>query len=349
MPEPTHRDDGFHHCLVVGGAGMVGLELSRQLLARGKSVRVLDLLPVRTAGVESQVGDIRRMADVERACRGMDVVFQTAAAVWDPARPAHEFDDVNVTGNENVLTACRRAAIRRLVYTSTLDVVVDGTRPIVDGDESLPFPAELPRDPYSRSKILAEQLVLGANGDELRTCAVRPVGIYGPHDKYHLPNMVKLARSALPVRLGDGSARFSHVYVGNVAHAHLLAAIHLGPGSRAAGNAYFVTDPEPAENFFTFFDPLLRELGLRAPRLHLPYRLAYALAWAAETVYPRSIFSRFSVVQTCVDHTFVHHQATRDLGYQPIFTRAEAFARTLEHFRARAPVSLAPSLAALVS
>jgi nucleoside-diphosphate-sugar epimerase len=327
----------FTHCLVIGGAGMLGYEIVRQLCASGRRVRVLDLAPIpeprREGSLEARIGDIRSARDVEDACEGMDVVFQTAAAVWDVRTPRGLYEEVNVGGNRLVIEACRRLGVPRLLYTSSMDVVVDGRKPIVDGDESLPYPARMPRDPYSRTKILAEQMVLGANGLQLATCALRPVGMYGPRDKYHLGNVIGMARRGISLRLGNGSARFSHAYSENVAHAHLRAAASLWPGSMSAGQSYFICDHFPADNLFDFMEPFLRELGLPVPRRSIPYRLAYALAAVAELVAPHSNFNRFAVIQTCVDHTFVHTKAERDFGYKPIVSREEAFKRSLAWLR----------------
>jgi nucleoside-diphosphate-sugar epimerase len=323
----------FDTCLVAGGAGMLGFEIVRQLLAAGKRVRVLDLAPLPepagASGVQAAIGDIRNPEDVKRACDGVDVVFQTAAAVWNVRTPPRLYDEVNVGGNRVVLDACRAAGVPRFVYTSSMDVSVDGAKPNVDSDESVPYPPRMPRDPYSRSKIDAERMVLEANGPALATCAMRPVGMYGPRDKYHLGNVISMARKGVSLRLGNGSARFSHVYSENAAHAHLQAAAHLWPGSPAAGQAYFVCDHYPAENLFDFMEPFLRALGLPVPRRSIPYRLAYLMACAAELVAPHSNFNRFAVIQTCVDHTFRDDKAARDLGYRPIVSREEAFKRSL--------------------
>jgi nucleoside-diphosphate-sugar epimerase len=299
---------------------------------------VLDLAPLPEPGdvssvVEARVGDIRNPADVLSACDGIDVVFQTAAAVWNVRTPAPVYNEVNVQGNSNVLDACRARGVKRLVYTSSMDVVVDGRRPIVDGDESLPYPHRMPRDAYSRSKIVSERMVLAANGAELATCVMRPVGMYGPRDKYHLGNVIGMARGGVSLRLGDGSARFSHAYSENVAHAHILAARRLAPDSAAAGQAYFVCDHFPAENLFDFMEPYLSALGLPVPRRSIPYPFAYWLAGVAEMVAPRSNFNRFAVTQTCVDHTFSDAKARRELGYAPIVSREEAFQRSLAWLR----------------
>ena len=331
-------------CLVIGGAGMLGFEIVKQLATAGCRVRVLDIAalpeplsavldPASRRLVEARIGDIRRYPEVLDACRGMDVVIQTAAAVWNVNTPPRTYDAVNVAGNRNVLDACREAGVTRLVYTSSMDVVVDGRKPIVDGDESLPYPARMPRDAYSKSKIVAEKMVLAANGPRLATCVIRPVGMYGPRDKYHLGNIIGMARKGMSLRLGNGSAKFSHVYSENAARAHVLAAERLEPGAVIAGKCYFVCDHYPAENLFDFMAPFLRELGLPVPKRSIPYWLAYAMGTAAELIAPHSNLNRFSVIQTCVDHTFVDRAARRDLGYEPIVSREGAFRRSVEWLR----------------
>jgi nucleoside-diphosphate-sugar epimerase len=323
----------FDRCLVIGGSGMLGFEIVRQLVDQHKQVRVLDLQPLPEPICEFVQGDIRNSEDLRTACRDIEVVFQTAAAVWDRSIPARVYEQVNVGGNRRVVDACLELGIRRLVYTSTLDVVVEGSKPIVDGDESLPYPRRLPRDPYCRTKIVAERLVLQANGPRLATCALRPVGMYGPRDRYHLGNVIRMARRGKFVRLGDGTARFSHVYSENAAFAHLLAAERLRPGSPVAGQAYFIADHYPAMNLFDFMEPFLLALGLPLPRRRIPYAAAMVLATIAEALAPRSSFSRFAVIQTCVDHTFVDGKAARELGYWPIISKEEAFRRTVAWLR----------------
>jgi nucleoside-diphosphate-sugar epimerase len=224
-----------------------------------------------------------------------------------------------------------------LVYTSTLDVVVDGRKPICCGDETLSYPKKLPKDHYCRTKILAEQLVLEANNERLKTCALRPVGMYGPRDKYHIANIIEMVKNGLRIRLGDGSARFSHVYSENAAHAHVLAARHLAAGSPVCGSAYFICDHQPASNLFDFMEPFLDALGLPAPDKKIPYWLAYCLASLVEALPVKSNFNRFAIVQTCVDHTFVSDRAEADFGYTPIISKEEAFNRTVAWFKRNSP------------
>ena len=325
-------NSNYTKCLVIGGAGLLGYEIANQLYNLGKQVRILDTATFTDSRFEILSGDIRNEDDAEKACTGIEAVFQTAAAVWNPGTPPHIFDEVNIHGNINVINSCRNCGIKKLVYTSTMDVVVDGKKPIVDGDETLPYPGKIPPDPYCRTKIIAEKMMLEANSGNLATCALRPVGMYGPRDKYHIANIIKEVLSGTNFKLGNGTAKFSHVYSENAAHAHVLAAGKLYPGSPVSGNFYFITDDYPAENLFDFMAPFLEGLGLRPPVKSIPYRLAYILAFINEKIYPKSNFNRFAVIQTCVDHTFKSARAEQDLGYKPLVPRQEAFEKTLKWF-----------------
>lgn len=327
------KENIFKKGLVIGGAGMLGFEIASQLLDECKEVRILDLQPVDDDRFIGIVGDIRNQDDIDKACQGVDVVFQTAAAIWNPVTPDNIYDEVNINGNKNVINSCYKYGIKKLVFTSSMDVVVDGKKPIVYGDETLPYPVKMPRDNYSRTKIISEKFILDTNSEKLSTCALRPAGIYGPRDKYHIPNIIKAAQSKPAIKVGNGSAKFSHVYSENAAHAHILAAKNLFPGSKVAGNIYFITDYQPAENLFDFMAPFLIEFGLEPIKKSIPYPIAYALSCINEKINPCSNFNSFSIIQTCVDHTFVHHKATRDFGYQPIVSKEEAFKRTVTWFK----------------
>ena len=316
--------------LVTGGAGMLGRAIVSQLLEQRKTVRIIDIEPAKDDRAEIIVGDIRDAAAVRRACDGVDTVFHAAAAVWDPKLPLTIYEETNVVGTKLIIDTCIQLGVPRLVYTSSLDVVMDGKHGHCLADESLPYPTDWSKmNRYAYSKMMGEQAVIKANGPTFSTCALRLVGMYGPGDKYHLPNIVKNAKSGINIRLGNGKAQFSHIFSGNAAHAHILAAEHLAPNSPVAGQIYFITDHHTG-NFFDFMNQFLEQLGIPVPKRSIPRGLANVLGWFVEKFSTKSNFNRFSVYCVCVDHTFVHDKATRDFGYQPIFTAEEAFNITLE-------------------
>lgn len=333
--------------LLTGGAGFLGRAILRELAKSPVAeLRVLDLRRVHAPehpGLVSEAGDIRDADTVRKACQGVDVVLHVASRIdWGHAPPG-QLEEVNVGGTEGVLRACREAGVRGLVYTSSMDAVC-GREPIVRADETLPHPRRFAND-YARTKALAEQAVIRANSPALRTCVLRPCGMFGEGDPYHVANVLRIVKAGqLPFRMGDGRAAFQHVYVGNVAHAHVLAMrALLAAEGRVAGEVYFVTDDAPALNFFDFMEPILSELGYSLPprSRSVPYPVMWTLgallegvALACRPFFPFvPTLTRSSVRFVCHEHTFVGDKARRDFGYEPIYSHAEAIRRTVEWFR----------------
>ena len=362
------RTAGPRRVLVTGGAGFLGRALLEELRkapqdggAPPEEIRVYDLRPLEPEavdGVTSIVGDVRDFERLLEACHDVDVVVHAASLVDFGHATDTLLDSVNITGTENTIRACRAAGVRALIHTSSMDVVYAG-RPVVDGDETLAYPERF-ADTYARSKAIAEQAVVRANGTprtarpgendadaRLRTCVIRPCGMYGEADPYHVSNVLRMLQAGkLAARIGSGKAVFQHVYVGNVAHAHVLAVRNLlEPDPPAAGEIYLVTD-FPAINFFDFMEPIMRRLGHPMPSRRVPFPIVFALGTALEfaSTLCRPFFSfqptltRSSVRIVCQDFCFVGDKAVRDLGYKPIYSEAESLDRTVEYFRRHGPL-----------
>lgn len=328
---------------VTGASGFLGRRLVALAAEHFEEVRAVDTVPWSGGdAVRGFTADITRPGALDEAFEGVDTVFHAAAVVDVRPRRNDVMEAVNVEGTRQVVAACERLGVARLVHTSTMDVVFDG-RPKRDADESVPYPAR-PANRYIGTKIEAERIALAANAPPgLATTSLRPTGIYGPHDRHRLGALTASVRSGeLSVRFGDGSARFDHVYVDNVAHAHLLAARALvDPASPVAGQAYFVGD-HPGGNFFEFLAPLFAAAGAELTTRQLPMPVALAAAAATEALHAlvgpavRSFnpaFSRYVVRTLAQDWTFSYARATRDFGYRPIVSLEEAKARTADWAR----------------
>lgn len=151
---------------------------------------------------------------------------------------------VNITGTRNVIDECINTGVKKLVYTSSGGVIFNGELEVINVDERIDYP-EKQLDYYNETKVAAEKMVLAANSDSLLTCAIRPAGIFGPGDQqgiqaYH--QVMKNNQTRWQMGSNDNLADFT--YVGNVAHAHLLAADKLG--KRFSYDT--LSDPLPAIN-----------------------------------------------------------------------------------------------------
>lgn len=107
-------------------------------------------------------------------------------------------------------------------------MVFNGVQDIVTADERLEHPTEA-LDAYNETKAKAEKLVIAANGEKLMTCALRPAGIFGPGDRQAISGFYQvILNNQTRFQIGDNTNLADFTYVGNVAHAHLLAADKLG-------------------------------------------------------------------------------------------------------------------------
>ncbi|KAK7940355.1 hypothetical protein WMY93_003681 [Mugilogobius chulae] len=325
--------------LVTGGAGYFGFRLGKALAAQGMSVVLLDVnrppkeLP---EGVQFIQSDIRDYCSLSKVSEGVSCIFHTASyGMSGPDQLKKQLiESINVGGTDNVIKVCKERNIPRLIYTSSINVVFDGT-PIVDGDESsVPYvPSDMHIDHYSRTKCVAEQMVLSANGSclkgggLLRTCVLRPCGIYGPEERKHLHRvMVNVERRLISFRIGDSQSKMNWVHVDNLVLAHTLAneALTSQRGYVASGNVYFINDGLSV-NGFDFFEPLFTKAGVCKPFIKVPFSLVYATAFLLECLHivlkpmvnVPLLYTRNEVRNIAVTHTYKIDKARRELGYCP--------------------------------
>jgi nucleoside-diphosphate-sugar epimerase len=343
------------HTLVIGAGGFLGRYIVEALIARGDSVRGFargEYPGLAALGVEMVRGDVRDRGATTAACRGVECVFH-AAAVPGIGMNWRRYDEVNRQGTLNVLAACRAAGVGRLVYTSSPSVVFAGEdqRGV---DESVPpnFDwLERHRAYYSLSKGRAEQAVLAANGDQLRTCALRPHLIWGPRDGHLVPRLIARAKAGRLRRVGDGANLVDITYVENAAEAHVRAADALGvdgPPAEAgspeagspAGKAYFISQGEPV-HCWRWIDEILALANLPPVKESISRPTARRLGVACETAYRllrlggEPPMTRFLAAQLATSHWFDISAARRDLGYEPRVSTADGMRRLGDWLRGR--------------
>jgi 2-alkyl-3-oxoalkanoate reductase len=282
-----------------------------------------------TQGVACHVGDLADASAVCAALAETDVVFHVGAktGIWGDYK---EYYSANIVGTRNVVEACLRNGVPRLVYTSTASVVFDG-RPIRNASEDKVCPRKYLTH-YASTKAAAERLVVQANGSSLATVALRPHAIWGPGDNQMFPRLVKRHRANRLRLVGRGDNLVDTTYVDNAARAHLDAARRLEPGNAVAGRSYFISqgDPRPVRHLL---NSLLRAAGLSPVETSIPLPLAYSAACLFEAAYrllgvtAEPPVTRYSVLLMANEHYFDISSARRDLGYRPIIGIEEGMER----------------------
>ncbi|MEJ2535366.1 MAG: NAD-dependent epimerase/dehydratase family protein [Gammaproteobacteria bacterium] len=328
--------------LVTGGGGFIGNWVCRLLRERGDEAvgfQRHDSELLRRLGIEQYRGDLLDAEAVVAAARGCHAVIHTAgkAGAWGAEA---DYQAVNVSGTEHVLAACRQAGVQRLVFTSSPSVV-HGGGDIEGGDESLPYPDHFAA-PYPRTKALAEQRVMAANGtDGLRTVSLRPHLVWGPGDNHLLPRLLERAgRGAL--RLPGADKLIDTVYIENAAAAHLQALDALDANPACHGKTYFISNGEPWPQR-RIIAALLGAAGAEPDIRPMSPAVARAAGAAVEGLWrlarrrDEPPITRWAAEQLSTAHWYDIGAARRDLGYAPEISIEDGLERLRTWFRRGAP------------
>lgn len=219
--------------LVTGSNGFLGGALLKRLRERGEPIRLLLRRPTeRYAGdpnIQVVYGDLGDPAAVERAVAGVDVVFHAGATMKGGSE---DFESGTVWGAKNMVEACLRHGVRRLVYVSSMSVLDQaghkpGT-PVYEKSPAEPYPEK--RGAYTQTKLVAERIVVEAVREHgLPAVLLRPGQIFGPGAEKVAPSGA-LGLGGKWVIVGSGDLPLPLVYVDDVVDALLLAESAGAPG-----------------------------------------------------------------------------------------------------------------------
>lgn len=325
--------------LVTGGGGFVGGYVVDLLLERGYSVRSLGRSPqpaLAAKGVDVRCGDLADEAAVSDAVEGVDAVFHVAAkaGVWGSWERYYQ---ANVVGTKNVVEACQKHGVGRLVYTSTPSVVFNRQAFTGQGNE-LPYGRDWLCH-YAHTKAIAEEAALGANSESFKVVALRPHLIFGPGDPHLLPRVVESVKAGRLKIVGDGKNRVDVSFVKDVAAAHLAAFDALENGD-CAGKAYFISQGEPVE-IWSWLNEVLKGLGQPPLTRKVPLPVAYAAGGMAELIWKllnksgEPPITRFVAVELAKDHYFDLTAAQRELKFEPVHAMQDALKETIQDLKER--------------
>ncbi len=307
--------------LVTGGSGYFGSLLVDTLVARGDTVRVLDISDAadRPAGVGFVHGDIRDPAAVAEAVGGCDVVHHTVAQV-PLAKDPDLLRTVNVDGTRTLLAAAKQAGVGKIVHTSSSAVFgVPESNPV------LPTTVPKPQEAYGHAKLAAEWACLDACRDGLDVSIVRPRTILG-HGRLGIFGILFdwIADGADPIVLGDGSNRYQFVHAEDLAAACIAAASVSGPGVFNIGTDRFGTMFEALDRLCTYAGTGATVRRLPAGPTSLAMRASAALHLTPFAPYHWLMYSKSMWFD--IDH------AREQLGWQPKWSTDEMFRQSYDWY-----------------
>ncbi len=251
--------------LVIGASGFLGRHVAQALLADGYAVRCVARNPARvqdlaTAGCEVVQGDISDLASMQRALHSVDAAYISIHTLSpQPASTAGQgFMDVEMTGLENIVTACRTNGVRRLMYVTSLGVAPDAS------------------SAWVRGRWEAQQFLLHSGLDVTVIQPGQIVGVGGQG----FDMMVSQAKRSVALMLANGTQKWRNIAVDDLVY-YLVGVLD---DPRAYGHCYEVGDDDILTND-QMVDITAEVLGRHHPiKIHVPRTLLGALAPLIERV-----------------------------------------------------------------
>ena len=218
--------------LVTGGAGFIGSNIVKKLVARGDKVTVIDNL---NTGKEENLVSVRDKISflkdnilninlLEQETDGIDGIFHQAAlaSVQDSFSKPEEYNDVNVNGTENILKLAKKNNFK-VVYASSSSVYGNPERiPIRESDSKNPI------NPYAETKLKKEELAVKYSKIGVKVIGLRYFNVFGKGQSKEYAGVLKLflerIRDKLPPKInGDGTQFRDFVHVSDVVKANIMA------------------------------------------------------------------------------------------------------------------------------
>jgi dihydroflavonol-4-reductase len=301
---------------VTGATGHIGANLVRALINEGRSTRCLvhvNCQAVDGLDIERFQGDVRDLESLCRAFQGADVVYHLAASISLSMADWPMLEAINVTGTRNVVEACLRTGVRRLVHFSSIHALVQEplTIPV---DESRPLVESRHYPPYDRSKAAAEREVRRGMEKGLNAVIIYPTAIIGPYDyqlSYFGEALLAMAQRKLPALVTGG---FDWVDVRDVVAGALLAEEKAPAGASYLLSGHWVSMCDIAA--------MVKEItGIATSRMVCPLWLARIGAPFIKVISQlngkRPLYTSVSLRALKSNRHISHERATRELGYEP--------------------------------
>lgn len=265
--------------LVLGATGFLGHHLVFNLLQKNWDVRILKRpkTPLRFLPenkIEIAIGNLNDPPSLEAAMRGCDVVFHAAGYYPIFSLGRKKMVQTALTQTKNVLLACGKTGVRRLVFTSSVGTIAPNKNPGQASSEEDRLPVHHAKSTYHRIKVLIEQAVEDWAREGNDAVIVIPGGMIGPYDVKPTTGRVvlEMLRKKLPAYT-DG--KMSWVDARDVARAEISAAEKANAGDRFVLGNWNTTTKD-------FLDMVAQIAHVPRPKIKIPLSLAYPAAYFSE-------------------------------------------------------------------
>ena len=306
--------------LITGGAGFLGINLIRYLLARGHEVVSLDIGEFDYADTRDRVtvitGDIRDRATVDRAMEGVHIVVHTAAAL--PLYSKRDIFTTDITGTTNVVDSAYTHGVDRVIHISSTAVYgIPDHHPLREDDRLDGV------GPYGKAKIRAEQVCIKYRGKGMCIPIIRPKSFVGPERLGVFALFYDWAKDGkgFPM-IGNGKNRYQLLDVEDLCDAIYLAAT----GDRERVNDTFNIGAREFTSMREDYQAVLDYAGYGKHIRTLPATPVILTLRVLEALHLSPLYKW--VYETASKDSFVSiEKAERILGYAPKFSNKDALVR----------------------
>ena len=248
------------HIAVIGGSGFIGTVLTRELLAAGHDVKILDISPSKDHPDIYEYADITSPETLSGKLKDIDAIYLLAAAHRDDIFPRSIYYDVNVEGTKNIIAEAEKNNIKTIIFTST--VAVYG----LDAGESKEKDTPAPFNDYGESKLQAENALKDwAEKTGARLVITRLVATFGPGNRGNVFTLIDQISKGRFLMIGSGKNAKSVAYVGNVAR-FLEHALKFSPTI----HLYNYAD-KPDMTMLNMVKTIRGKFGMSGPGFKVPY------------------------------------------------------------------------------
>jgi len=302
--------------VVTGVTGHAGANLVRALLDEDRPLRALihvDRKAVQGLDIEVVKGDICDVESLANVFKGAETVYHLAAYISILKDEWPLLESVNVIGTRNVVEACLRCGVRRLIHFTTIHTITPACAD--DLTDRSPTSVEYNRcSPYDRSKTLAEREVYKGIKRGLDAIIISPTAIIGPHDykpSHFGEALLRMANGNLPALVNGG---FDWVDVRDVIQGAIQAEKRASTGAKyiLSGNWVSLRDVATAVEQIT---------GVPAPSFICPMwlaRIGAPITTALDRLGgKRPLYTSVSLQTLCNSQNINHRKATLELDYHP--------------------------------
>lgn len=310
--------------LVTGGAGFLGINMTRFLLAKGHRVVSLDMAPFdypEQNEITETRGDIRDRAAVDRAMAGVDVVIHTAAAL--PLYKPADIYSTDIDGLRTVLDSAFTHKVERVIHISSTAVYgIPDHHPLYESDELYGV------GPYGEAKVIAEEICQEYRAKGLCVPIIRPKSFVGPERLGVFALFYDWAKDGknFPV-LGSGNNRYQLLDVEDLCAAIYLAAT----GDCAKVNDVFNIGAKEFTTLREDYQAVLDYAGYKKKIVPLP---ASPMIWTLRFLEMLKLSPLYKwVYETVTEDSFVSiEKAERVLGYKPKYSNKDALIRNYQWY-----------------